>query len=258
MLDPNKKCAVFLDIDNTLTGERFVISRENHEAMAKAREKGHLIFINTGRSWANIPQILLDQLDVDGFVAGSGASVVMNGKMVFKTSIRSECVLKLAKYVFANKKHWMVAEGLKRNYAVTNNIKIVDPWQIPLDSIEDFARYLSDDEIQVIALDSSVPENIVVSFADELSFFAMGHYYDCVSKGHNKATGMKKVIELTGVRSENTIAIGDGGNDIDMIRAAGIGVAVKNAQPDIIEAADYITESNLDHGVAKAIEKFLL
>ena len=77
-------------------------------------------------------------------------------------------------------------------------------------------------------------------------------------KGINKATGMEKVLELTGVKKENTIAIGDSNNDFDMITYAGIGVAMANSQQSILDVADYVTASNFDCGVAKAIKKFLL
>ena len=54
MLNKNEKCAVFLDIDGTLLSDSFIIPPENLRAIKAAQEKGHLVFINTGRSWGNI------------------------------------------------------------------------------------------------------------------------------------------------------------------------------------------------------------
>ena len=79
-----------------------------------------------------------------------------------------------------------------------------------------------------------------------------------MKKGLNKATGIEKVLELTGIRRENTVAIGDSNNDYDMLNYAGVGVAMANSQQSILDMADYITESNFDNGVAKAINKLLL
>lgn len=53
MLNPKEKCAVFLDIDGTLIHDSFIIPQKNLEAIAAARAKGHMVFINTGRSWGN-------------------------------------------------------------------------------------------------------------------------------------------------------------------------------------------------------------
>ena len=65
-------------------------------------------------------------------------------------------------------------------------------------------------------------------------------------------------FELTGIKRENTIAVGDSNNDMDMIKFAGVGVAMANAQQSILDVADYVTESAEKCGVAAAIEKLLL
>lgn len=69
---------------------------------------------------------------------------------------------------------------------------------------------------------------------------------------------MKKLCELLGQGVEDLIAIGDGFNDRSMIECAGFGVAMANAQEVVKEAADYVTASNDDDGVAMVIEQFIL
>ena len=64
-----EKYAVFLDIDGTLISNSFEIPERNKKAIAAAREKGHMVFINTGRSYCNIPPQLHEQFDVDGIIA---------------------------------------------------------------------------------------------------------------------------------------------------------------------------------------------
>lgn len=258
MLDPKEKCGVFLDIDNTLTTERFYIPEENRRAISRARERGHMVFINTGRSWGNIPESLLKQAEFDGIVAGSGAYVSIGGEVIFSASIPKKTVLKAAEYIFAHRDYWIVMEGLKKCYAISNEKRKINDLQTPVESTAELEAYLENDEIQVIAVAGDVSEEFKELFADELTLFPMGYYYDCVVKGLNKGTGIRVVEEAAGIKRENTIAIGDGGNDIDMIRYAGIGVAMKNAQPHILMEADFVTESNTDFGVAAAIEKFLL
>ena len=66
------------------------------------------------------------------------------------------------------------------------------------------------------------------------------------------------MIERYGIRREEVMAFGDGGNDIEMIEYAGIGVAMGNAVPQVKSAADYITADNDHDGVGLAVEKFIL
>ncbi len=73
-----------------------------------------------------------------------------------------------------------------------------------------------------------------------------------------KGTGLLKLCDLLGISRANTMGCGDEGNDLDLIRKAAFGVAVANASPELLSAADHITGSNLEDGVADAIDLFLL
>ena len=90
--------------------------------------------------------------------------------------------------------------------------------------------------------------DIVRSDADNIEFNKLG-----VHKG--KAIG--KLAAFYGYTEDNAMAIGDGGNDVCMLEAAGIGVAMGNAMPEARKAADYVTSDVRSGGVAKAIDKFI-
>jgi hydroxymethylpyrimidine pyrophosphatase-like HAD family hydrolase len=83
----------------------------------------------------------------------------------------------------------------------------------------------------------------------ELTLFAMG-----VSKG----AALARLATDLGVPLAETLAIGDGSNDISMLRAAGLGVAMGHAAPSVRLAADVVTASNTDDGAAQAIERYIL
>jgi Cof subfamily protein (haloacid dehalogenase superfamily) len=87
---------------------------------------------------------------------------------------------------------------------------------------------------------------------------SLGSNWEINAEGTDKGTAMLKLGELLGIRREEIMACGDGMNDIAMLKAVGLGVAMENAEPEVREAADYITTSNDEDGVAKAIEKFVL
>ena len=82
---------------------------------------------------------------------------------------------------------------------------------------------------------------------------------DFASLQSGKDAGLKKIAEYYGVDISEVIAIGDSQNDADMLKVAGLGVAVQNAWPEAKAAADYVTEKIADDGaVAEVIEKFCL
>ena len=76
--------------------------------------------------------------------------------------------------------------------------------------------------------------------------------------GADKGGALLRLAELLGIRQEATMAFGDGENDISMLRMAGIGVAMENAEDHVKEAADYVTVTNNEAGVAAALRKFVL
>ena len=257
MINPKEKCAVFLDIDGTLISDSFKIPEENKRAIAAAREKGHMVFINTGRSWGNIPPELHAQFDVDGIIAGNGAMISMGGETVWKISMSPSLVKRVVEFAFAHTGYWYLFEGYKHIYTVTNDGHYAS-YQIPIEKPEDVEKIFEDDEIQVLAMGVKVPEDFIEEFSEEISVFQFETYADCVVKGINKATGIQKVLELTGIKRENTIAMGDSNNDMHMLKYAAVGVAMANSQQSILDIADDVTASAKECGVAKAIEKYLL
>ncbi|MBQ2847518.1 MAG: HAD family phosphatase [Clostridia bacterium] len=258
MFNPKEKCAVFLDIDGTLISDSFRISDDNLKAIAEARARGHMVFINTGRSWGNIPDILHEQLDLDGIISGIGAMVTINGKTVWKICMSEDLVRRVMEYIFSNREYWAIFEGYNNVYSIPNDERDKRNYELYLSSPEDSKTICAVDEIQVIAMGKIVPDDFIELFKDDLTVFQFDTYADCVVKGLNKAKGIEKVLELTGIKRENTIAIGDSNNDYDMLKYAEIGVAMANSQQRILDMADYVTDSAKESGVARAIEKLLL
>ena len=89
--------------------------------------------------------------------------------------------------------------------------------------------------------------------------FSSNRYIEFMHKGVNKGAGLLKLADILGVRPEETMAIGDNINDIDMLKAAGLSVGVRNLNPAIREYCDVVTEATNNEGaVAEAIEKYIL
>lgn len=259
MLNKDEKCAVFLDIDGTLLSDSFIIPPENLRAIKAAQEKGHLVFINTGRSWGNIPPVLMEQFKgFDGIISGIGSMITINGGTVYKSFMSEDLIKKIMQYVFDNPQYWALFEGVNDVYSVPNDKYVLRDYQIPLENSDDYIKICNGDNIQVVAMGKTVPEDFKELFKDDLTVFQFETYADLVKKGLNKAEGIKKAIEIAGIKRENTIAIGDSNNDYDMIEYAGVGVAMANSQQTILDIADYVTASNREFGVARAINEILL
>ena len=89
-------------------------------------------------------------------------------------------------------------------------------------------------------------------------FFSEDYFLEIVPKNIRKDVSIDTLLLHLGIRQSELIACGDGLNDISMIQYAGLGVAMKNAYPDVKEIADYIAPSNDENGVAEVIKKFIL
>ena len=257
MVSNENRLAFFLDIDGTLIYDSFTVPEENLKAIAEARAKGHLVFINTGRSWGNIPEVLREQLEVDGYICGNGAMILYNNQIYRREKLPVSLIKRLAEYFLGCPDYWCVFEGYYGNYIISNGLRKPNDMQSVVNSMADVDEFCKKDEIQLFAMGPVPSGGFVEMFSDELDFFPIGRYADCVMKGLNKANGIERVIEIAGIKKENTVAVGDSANDLAMLRYARIGVVMKNAPPEVQEQADYITDFNYECGVAKAIRKLI-
>ena len=83
-------------------------------------------------------------------------------------------------------------------------------------------------------------------------------YIEFVKKGIKKSEAIQSIMKTYQIKQEEVMAMGDGENDIEMLKFAGWGVAMKNAREDVKKVANVVTTSNNEDGVAKAIEKYIL
>ena len=83
------------------------------------------------------------------------------------------------------------------------------------------------------------------------------YYFDVMRKDCNKKNAIKKIMDTLGINHDEIIVIGDGGNDLPMFEYAKLKIAMENGSDALKQKADYITDTNNNDGVAKAIRKFL-
>ena len=247
-----KRKAVFMDIDGTLLWKSEVAERVE-AAIKKARAMGHMFFVCTGRSKVYLPMPLRDTGYLDGFVFACGMCCEVNGESVYRREFSRDELHAIARYVCKTGRacHF---EGETKILSI--NSTRTDFTQV--NTFEELAAGFEEESIYKISIEGYHCLDDDPALFEGFEAFDMGHYADVVVKGVSKATGMQRVLEAVGIAREDCIGIGDGRNDLPMIRYAGVGVAMGNAPEDVKAEADFITETCEDDGVAVMIEKLLL
>ena len=264
---------LFLDIDGTIYSHSLnTIPTSTKEAIIKAHDNGHLIFISTGRCYPTIEPELF-KLPINGIIASCGAHIILNDEVVSLSTFNKDDLFTLIKEMedkevgysldtaytsFANDKTLNI---FKSRFNKGSNL-LLDT-MVPISEIkdEDYDKIL-----KVCIFDKSLEtvKNIVNNLPSSLSGFATedkilhGGYSETMIKGISKATGINIILNILNKDIKDTIAIGDSLNDIEMISEANIGIAMGNACEELKDIANYITDDIDDDGLAKAFEHFNL
>ncbi|MGE1113433.1 Cof-type HAD-IIB family hydrolase [Priestia megaterium] len=237
---------IALDMDGTLLNNQQEISKENREAIAKAQEQGVHVVLSTGRS-------LLTCREYAQSLQLSSYLITVNGSEIWDESGELvERKLIDAAYI---EKMWNLTQEHKLNFwAVTTDKVWRDKFPEDIASQEwlKFGYDIPDD-----ALREEVLKQIAGISDFEISNSSLTNL-EINALGINKAKGIMTVCERLGISMDEVIAMGDSLNDMAMIEAAGCGIAMGNAQEAVKEAADWVTDTNVNNGVAKAISHWVL
>lgn len=244
--------AVFMDIDGTLM-EKGVISEKVIAAIRKARSCGHMFFICSGRSVGHLPKILREADFLDGFVMSCGMYCEVRGEVVFRELIGIEDLRAAARY-FCESKTACRFDGETKMIAL--NFKRDDC--LCLENFEAIDAEFGAEPISKLTIPGAYKDEYGAFFGDRYDVYDMGGWTDVVPKGMTKATGMQLVLDHVGISRADSIGVGDGTNDLPMIKYAGLGVAMGNAPVHVKAEADAVTETCENDGVAAMIEKYVL
>jgi len=259
------------DIDGTLVNDKLEITERTKEAIKNAIDAGAIFVTATGRAFQNT-KIVGDLLDKDmPFIVFNGAAAFMgkSEKLLFERFLDYDLAkeafiygqkIEIPQIVWAGPR--LLASGeyketlryqtLSRGLEMT----VINDLAEIIDEVKGISKVLwIDDPVRIKKLAPKMREH----FKGRLKCVSsMAHYLEFVSNDAGKGTALADIGKLFGIDKSEMIAIGDGNNDIGMITYAGLGVAVENAPDDVRAAADYITLSNNENGVAHVIEKFIL
>ena len=277
---------VALDLDGTLLDSEKRLSEANRKALERAAEKGVLIVPTTGRFFGMMPPAVRDLPFVRYAITINGAQVY--DRETDTAIVRDEIPLEMALQVmetldrydviydcYRQNWGWMTAALQEKaaDYATNEHyLKMVREFRKPVPELKQHLRETAaDGDVQKIMLfapnrERSAAIDCLRKLSDELAArfpeikvtSSTWNNIELNIKTAHKGNALKRFAEHLGYTLENCMAFGDGMNDFTMVEAAGLGVAMENAEPEVKRVAKYVTLSTDADGVAAGLEKWVL
>ena len=267
---------LFLDLDGTLLNDQKEVTPGNRRAIGEALRRGRRIVVTSGRPLkSSMAQARRLGLAGDGcyVIAYNGAVIYdcREERAIFRQALNPEDLYRVYDeaarrgiYIHTYDREDVVieprcAEDNARRYCAAIGLD----WRY----IEDVRRDLTEAPVKALLIDyhNREPlEGMERWLRTEMAgrgdcFFSSRYYLEVVAVGMNKGAAVGKLCALLGSDVQASVAVGDENNDVSMIRAAGVGVAMANGVQAARDAADYITERDNNHdGIEEVIRKFLL
>lgn len=261
------------DLDDTLLNGDSEISARNKEAILSAVARGVRFVIATGRMFkTSMPYI--EDLGLDGdcpLINYHGALIKRSksGEIIFHKPLGNNLAVAVAEE--AERQDCHVSLFIDDNLYISGESEYSRYYQslakIDLEEVGKLSLYLKKNgfdpsKMSIIRWDGRIDEieaGLKGSFGKKLSILQSRPYFlEITDQQATKGQTLRWLAEQEGIGAEEIIAFGDGHNDLDMLKYAGLGVAVANARSEVLAAADLVTSSNEKDGVAEVIEKYIL
>ncbi|KOF57341.1 MULTISPECIES: Cof-type HAD-IIB family hydrolase [Clostridium] len=273
-----------LDMDGTVLSDEKKVSEENLKAIKAAHKLGTKIAICTGRLFANA-RVYADIFGIKAPIIASNGAYIRDkdsNDVIYKCVLGKEKARKLysivEKYgflIFFNECNCVIS-GKKfdndKNIYVKMNKELPEDRRVRLLYAENMLEVIDkegDEILKCICIDKESLKNnnyeklnaarkeierlggfeIASSFRDN---------FEVMKSGVSKGNAVKVLADFYGIKQEEVMCIGDNENDLSMIEYAGMGVAMGNAEEIVKKSANYITDTNNNSGVAKAINEFII
>lgn len=250
--------AAFFDVDGTLLSHKTKqVPESARAALAKLKENGIQCIVSTGRQLREMEKLPMGGVAFDGYITMNGQLTLDKDKQpLYGMPLQGE-VKEYALKLFREKKIPVILVEQDRLY-VNQECQRVTEVQTSISSkVPPVGEYAGADFYQACLYINADEECVLAPIAGKcvVTRWHPGGV-DVIAKGGGKRTAVARYCEEHGWKSDEIIAFGDSENDLEMIRFAGIGVALGNAEPEVKLAADYVTADIDDDGVAKALKHF--
>lgn len=265
---------IVLDLDGTLTNRNKEITPKTKETLMKAQEQGKIVVLASGRPTYGVMPLAeeLHLEDYGGYILSFNGGIIMNCKtkeVVFSRQIPAESngkIIDLAQEhnvsILTYENRTLLTNRPEDQYVQLesriNTLKIIPMTIEELKAHVTFSvpKFLMTDDGDYLAM---VEPKVKAALGKNFSVYRSDPFFlEILPKGIDKAQSLERLLAVIGVKREEMIACGDGYNDLTMVQYAGLGVAMGNGVLPVRKAADYITLTNEEDGVAHVVEKFML
>ncbi len=253
--------AIFFDIDGTLVSfNTHTVPQSAMDALTALKERGIKVFIATGRALKQVSN--LGGLEFDGYITMNGAYCVnARFEVIHKSVIPMEDIEALIRY-HEEKELFPVAfmanEEMTVNYVDEKVVALSDLVDLPIPQIKSLRDAARNEVLQMdIYVDKEKEREIMRKVLVHCQATRWNPIFADVNlRGCSKQSGIDHVLEYYGIKLEETMGFGDGGNDIPMLRHVAIGVAMGNASDEVKRTADYVTDTVDNNGIWNALKHF--
>ncbi len=249
---------IFLDLDGTIIDHSTnSIPNSTKKAIKLLQDKGHEVIISTGRP----PALFYDihkKLNIDSYIASNGRIVVYKGELILNDFIDKDVVIELVNLAEDSKID--IAFESMTDYVLNNrhtdlSYKFSDVYHLEYPKVYN-NYHLDHDVYQMVLFYTEDDYSKFEKMFPSLGFHFSNEYgIDINAKGGMKEIGLKIIVEKYGIDITDTIAVGDGFNDLSMLEFAHLGIAMGNAHQSLKEAADMVTTSVENDGIYKLFKK---
>lgn len=267
---------IVTDMDGTVLGGDHKITEENMRALKEADERGVKVVFATGRFHDSAKEHVTFLEEVMPIVSSNGAIIKhpITNEVLYCNSIDKDISLKIVETL----------DNLDLSYQIYTDNEILQKYKTEEEKIkmQDFIKNTFSDKTEIIfkkdlkedIKDLNILKFNVMDFERPLLMkearkevekieglevtSSWNDNVEIMNAGSSKGNAVKFLCELLNIDKEEIIAFGDNYNDISMLEYVGMGVAMGNAEEDVKKIASYITDSNIESGVAKAIDDLVL
>ncbi len=267
---------IALDLDGTLLTDEKKIHPYTMEMLQKATAHGVNIMIATGRPFMGIPEELRTFPGIRYAMCSNGAKIIDidSGKVMMENLLPIDKAMEMLEIgrrydtlqeIYFHDQGYVDAEKMKHLEKYHHNPHMWEYFKTTRKQVPDIISLAKEknqdmDKVQMLFADLSEREEAwkeIEKVEGVTQVDSLGYNIEINAAGVNKGIMLLELGRMLGIKREEIMACGDGQNDITMVEMAGIGVAMENAKDSVKKVADYITDTNEEQGVAKAIKKFV-
>jgi Cof subfamily protein (haloacid dehalogenase superfamily) len=246
--------AIITDLDRTLLHTDKSVSLFTKDVLYKCKQRGHRVIAATARPQRDLNKVVGD-IAFDAMVLSNGARVVC-GSEITEFAILSESAMRLLR-ILSSYPDFRIT--LETGHCAYSNVSFEDYESVVRQDLVTVAEQESVLKI-IVGIDrDDVIDIVKKELTDDLYYtVSCGHLLQIMSKQATKWNGVKSVLCCHNISPWEAVYFGDDNDDIEPIKNCGLGVAVSNAIPSVLDAADQIADSNDKDGVAKFIAENIL